>query len=101
MAQIPIPALCTWEFVKSNWDTLKAKLSQGVDSMGPIIGLIVAPLVRDDLMEDMKVFFKSKDTASFSQKLEQSMDQLAVKLKWANRDGEDVENWLRSKGYMF
>jgi len=86
--------------LKANWDAISAKLGDGMDALGPILSLVMTPLAREDLVEDIKKFFAEKDTKNFNMKLEQSLDALAVKLEWVKRDGDDVEDWLKSNGYM-
>jgi aminopeptidase 2 len=100
MSTNPQSAVHGWDFLKANLDAISAKLGSGMDALGPLISQVVTPLAREDFMEDIKQFFKDKDTKAFNQKLKQALDAMAVRLEWVRRDGDDVEDWLKSKGYM-
>lgn len=40
------------------------------------------------------------DEQKFDKFLMQSLDEIRGKVAWVERDGEDVESWLRKKGFL-
>ncbi|CAG8660596.1 21427_t:CDS:10 [Cetraspora pellucida] len=51
-------------------------------------------------LKDVEDFFSNKDTKDYLRPLQQSLEHIRINTAWLTRDKEDVENWLRTNGYL-
>ncbi|CAG8492685.1 19743_t:CDS:10, partial [Racocetra fulgida] len=51
-------------------------------------------------LKDVENFFSNKNTKDYLRPLQQSLESIRVNTAWLTRDKEDVENWLRTNGYL-
>ncbi|GAA5960989.1 hypothetical protein JCM3765_006493, partial [Sporobolomyces pararoseus] len=94
----PTTARLYWNWFKDNYDEIVKKFEVFYLSSN-----VCAPIssfsTREDY-EDVKAFFAGKKQAGYEQSLSQKLDAILSRIKWVERDSEDVEEWLRSKGYV-
>ena len=88
-----------WAWMKQNWSQINEKLGAGLAMMGILVSSTIRGLGTPEHLQDVEAFFKSKDTSHVELGLAQGVEALKAKIKWAERDGEEVEAWLVSKGF--
>ena len=88
-----------WDSMKTNWDVLVKRLPPGLSMLGSVVTLCTSSFTHRDQMADVEKFFANRSTKGFDQTLAQSLDSIRAKTKWVERDGEDVQEWLKSNGY--
>lgn len=86
----------------SNWTALEKKLPPGLGMLGTIVSICTSSFTQEEQSQKVRAFFEKdvKSTKGFDQTLAQSLDAIAAKSKWVGRDREDVEGWLKEKGYL-
>ena len=85
--------------MKHNWVQINEKLGGGLSYMGAIVSAAIRGLSKPDHVEDVETFFEKLDTSHVDLAVAQGIEALKAKIKWAERDGEEVNRWLMEKGY--
>jgi aminopeptidase 2 len=80
-------------------DALKKKSGEGIGMAGLAMHVTTKTLSTADYFKDVKDIFAKRDTSRYDQKLAQILDGIKARAAWVERDGLDVEGWLREKGY--
>lgn len=93
-----IEARFAW--MTKNWDLLVENLPPSMTMLSSVVSICVNGFTNDAQKAKVEDFFKDKDKKGFNRSLEQSFDSIQAKANWLNRDREDVENWLKQKGYL-
>ncbi|GMM29148.1 metallo-aminopeptidase [Martiniozyma asiatica (nom. inval.)] len=88
-----------WSWMQTNWDTIYKLLPPGLSMLGSVVQLCTSGFTSMAKYTEIEEFFKGKNTKGFDQGLAQSLETIESKAKWVERDGKDVEEWLKSKGY--
>ena len=88
-----------WKSMQANWDTLVKRLPPGLSMLGSVVTLCTSSFTHRDQMAAVENFFANRSTKGFDQTLAQSLDSIRAKTKWVERDGQDVQSWLKSNGY--
>ncbi|GAB7359225.1 hypothetical protein MBLNU230_g5884t1 [Neophaeotheca triangularis] len=89
-----------WTWMKENWDLLKKKMPPSFTLLGSVISMATSGFTHKDQLRDVEEFFKDKDQKGFNRNLAQSIDSIRAKQGWLERDGEDVEKWLKENKYL-
>lgn len=89
-----------WAWMKENWDVLKKKMPPSFTLLGSTVSMATSGFTKKEQLEDVEDFFKDKSTKGFDRNLAQSFDAVRAKIGWLERDGKDVEQWLKSEGYL-
>ncbi|KAH8805318.1 aminopeptidase 2 [Xylogone sp. PMI_703] len=89
-----------WSWLKSDWERLKRIFRGGIKSSAKIVHPIVLALGTKEQYDDVKAFFEGKDTSDFNSYLAQGLNALLAKIRWVERDRDDVKAWLESHGYF-
>ncbi|KAF2098761.1 hypothetical protein NA57DRAFT_39769 [Rhizodiscina lignyota] len=91
-----------WDWLTENWASLEKKLPPGLTMLGTVVSLCTSSFTQEKQAEMVKTFFEKevKSTKGFDQSLAQSQDAIKAKSQWVGRDREDVESWLKEKGYL-
>ncbi|CAG8538500.1 28782_t:CDS:10, partial [Racocetra persica] len=89
-----------WDFVKENWETFHDRYSKSLSLLAAIVKYGTDSFSTDADLKDVENFFSNKDTKDFLRPLQQSLENIRVNTAWLTRDKEDVENWLRTNGYL-
>lgn len=88
-----------WSWMKDNWDALEKKLPPGLTMLGSVVSICTSSFTSQEQINDIKDFFSQRSTKGFDQALAQSLDAIKAKSNWIDRDAEDVNAWLKQKGY--
>lgn len=110
-----------WEWLKENWDTILSQFPPSLGMLGMIIQLSMSSFCTEEQLKDVAAFFADKDTKvsfysskthnqsairtltllqGYDRSVQQSLDAIAAKAQWLKRDRGDVEQWLKSNGYL-
>jgi aminopeptidase 2 len=89
-----------WRWIQDNWLTLQKKLPPGLSMLGTVVQICTASFTKQEHIGEIKKFFSERSTKGFDQGLAQSLDAISAKAMWLGRDREDVESWLKARGYL-
>lgn len=88
-----------WKWLKDNWDEIYELLPPGLSMLGSVVTFCTSGFTKLEQKQDVIEFFKDKNILGFDQSLAQSLDVITTKINWANRDSENIKNWLIDNGY--
>ncbi|SAM58350.1 probable AAP1-alanine/arginine aminopeptidase [Ustilago bromivora] len=88
-----------WNATRDRWDVLSKRFA-GNFSLSRLIEYSFSAFSSEKDAKEVEEFFKGKDTAKFSMGLSQGLDAVRAKARWVERDGKDVEEWLKANGYL-
>jgi len=88
-----------WEWLKTNLERILDAVGHGMGGFKWMISILLGGLGTRVQWEDVKNFFKEKDTERYNVYLAQSLDMILSKAVWVERDSENVEVWLNENGY--
>ena len=89
-----------WKAMQMNWETLIKRLPPSLSMLSSVVQLCTASFTHKDQMEEVQEFFSKRSTKGFDQGLAQSLEAIRAKSDWLERDGRDVEGWLRDNKYQ-
>jgi hypothetical protein len=99
LAAHPVGRAIQWEFMKSNWDLVVAKLGNPI-VVDRFVGLSLKTFTDDAILSEIEEFFKDKDTHSFDRTLETAKDRIRGRSAYKSRDSAALKQWLSSNGYF-
>lgn len=88
-----------WEYTKSKWDRVHARLSVSNIVMDRWIKMGLAHYSDFSIEEDIQKFFKDKDTKAHERSLVVVSDTIKSNAKYKQRDEQLVLEWLKAHGY--
>ncbi|PMD12495.1 aminopeptidase-like protein [Hyaloscypha hepaticicola] len=88
-----------WEWLKLNLGRFLDAVGHGMGGFGWLVSVLLGGLSTRAQWEDVKNFFKEKDTERYNVYLAQFLDMILSKAIWVERDSDDVEVWLNDNGY--
>ena len=105
---LPLAALRThregieafWAWMKDNWERLVKKMPPSFTLLGSVVTMGTSGFTHEDQLKDVEAFFKERSTKGFDRNLAQSIDSIRAKIQTINRDGKDVEEWLKENKYL-
>ncbi|KAF2725507.1 hypothetical protein K431DRAFT_280881 [Polychaeton citri CBS 116435] len=89
-----------WAWLKAEWDTVTKRLPPSMTMLGSVVSMSTSSFTRPDQIADVEDFFGKKSTKGFDRDLAQSLDAMRAKRGWLDRDGKDVEAWLKQNKYL-
>ena len=89
-----------WQWLQDNWTTLQEKLPPGLTLLSSVVQMCTSGFTKKGKIDDIKRFFDNKSTKGFDQGLAQSLDSISAKASWLERDGDDIQKWLKANGYL-
>ncbi|KAL7931725.1 peptidase family M1 domain-containing protein [Trichoderma chlorosporum] len=99
LALHPTGRTLQWEFMKSNWDLVVAKLGNPI-VVDRYVGLSLKSFTDAAVLDDIEQFFKDKDTHSFDRTLETAKDRIRGRAAYKKRDAGALKQWLSENGYF-
>lgn len=88
-----------WQWMTENWDTLVERLPPSMTMLSSVVSICCAAFTKQEQLDRIQAFFSNKDKKGFDRSLEQSQDSIRSKINWLGRDRDDVEKWVKDKGY--
>ncbi|CAG8554273.1 15559_t:CDS:10 [Funneliformis caledonium] len=89
-----------WNFVKDNWDVIHKRFINFRALFGKIIKSSIELFSSEDIIVDIENFFSNRDCKGFERPLQQSIEKIRVNAAWLKRDSRDVEDWLKTNGFL-
>jgi hypothetical protein len=71
-----------------------------IDSLSLILGTSLDGLHSEDQVQDVISFFSTRETKSYQMVLDQKLESMGIRCRWASRDLDDVRSWLIKHGYL-
>jgi aminopeptidase 2 len=87
-----------WEWTRANWGKVEEAVPASMQAV--ILRLCLDGLSTESQIDNVKTFFAGCDTKAYDQALGQAMEAMGARKAWAERDGNDVREWLKEHGYM-
>ncbi len=87
-----------WEWAKANWGKVEETFPSSMQ--GFILGLVLEGLGSRSQIDEVKAYFASRDTRGYNQVLNQKLEGMEVRRRWAERDVDDIKHWLELHNYM-
>ncbi|CAG9953042.1 unnamed protein product [Clonostachys rosea f. rosea IK726] len=87
-----------WNWTKRNWDRVEKAVP--IDSLSLILGTSLDGLHSEDQVQDVISFFSTRETKSYQMVLDQKLESMGIRCRWASRDLDDVRSWLIKHGYL-
>lgn len=91
-------ATVLWDWTKENWGRIEASIPVNLRCM--VLGAVLDGLGTKEQVSDVRAYFESRDSREYRQVLEQKLEAMEVRRRWAERDAEDLKAWLSSHGYL-
>ncbi|EME48197.1 hypothetical protein DOTSEDRAFT_69971 [Dothistroma septosporum NZE10] len=89
-----------WEFVKSNWPTLKDKLGANMVVLERFLRVSLMKVTDDSIRQDIERFFADKDNRGYDRGLAVATDTIRGNAKYKERALEGTREWLSAHGYI-
>ncbi|KAI8683556.1 Aminopeptidase [Fusarium keratoplasticum] len=87
-----------WEFMKTNWDAVIAKLGNPV-VVDRYIKISLGAFTDVSVVDDIEKFMADKDTKSFDRTLGTVKDKIRGRAAYRERDAASLKEWLGANGY--
>lgn len=65
--------------------------------LGTIVTMCVSNFTTQAQADEVRAFFKGRETVGFDRALAQSLDSVQAKIAWVERDTKDVKEWLKTR----
>lgn len=86
-----------YKYFIGNFDEFNAKFGKNAWMFGNTVQSIIQGFASFDKLNEIKDFFKDKDTKEYQRPLQQSLESVHVRAKWVERDNENVRSWINSQ----
>lgn len=84
-------------WAKENWIVLETWLPSNL--LRQLIRLLFVNASTLEILDDLRQFFHSRNTAAFKQCLCQEIEKAVIRTGWIQREREGTLSWLRTAGY--
>lgn len=88
-----------WQCVTGQWDTIEAKTGGSTIAIERFARVTLQRYVTRKRADEMRAFFKDKDTSRFSQALGLALNAIEGNASWYERDEARVGEFLSAHGY--
>lgn len=89
----------SWEYMKTNWSTVSGKLAANRVVAERFIRLALSKYADESVADDIKSFFKDKDTGAYDRALVIVDDSIRTSARYKVRDEKLLLEWLQAHGY--
>jgi aminopeptidase N len=84
-----------WNYLKDNFDAIYERLNANEVVFERFIKFTLGRFASKEAHDEIKEFFKDKDTHSYFRALEQVLDGISANAAWVERDTADVDAFLK------
>ncbi|KAJ2904318.1 hypothetical protein MKZ38_008377 [Zalerion maritima] len=91
-------AITLWKWAEMNWDKIEEKAP--VNILGKIVSIILVGLHTEKQEAEVREFFAARDTTKYRLALEEGLERMRNRKRWAERDLQNVTAWLEKHGYL-
>ncbi|KAL8283054.1 hypothetical protein RB597_010437 [Gaeumannomyces tritici] len=89
-----------WKRIQEGWESeVVAKMGGNPVVLDRFVKLSLSKFTDASAIDEIDVFFASRDTSSFDRTLKTVKDKVRGRAAYRSRDAEALRNWLREKGY--
>ncbi|KAJ9288246.1 hypothetical protein DTO280E4_6045 [Paecilomyces variotii] len=88
-----------WDYMKSNWDAVAQRLSANNVVFERFVRMGLSKFADAAIGEDIKSFFKDKDTSAYERALVIVSDTIRTNSRYRERDEKLALQWLQAHGY--
>lgn len=88
-----------WEYIKSHWDAIAAKLGTP-EAISRILVTCLPAFTDAAAIEDIERFFADKDTNGYSATLATAKDVILNSSRFRERERDSLVTWLDEQGYL-
>ena len=92
--------IALWEWMTGNWTAIEKKAPPGLSMLSSIVQMCSSGFTSEKQEEMVRKWFEGRSTKGFDRAVEQSCDAVRAKAGWIQRDGGDVQGWLKGEGYL-
>ena len=89
-----------WQWFQDNYDLLIKKLPPGLSMLGNVVAMCTSSFTSQEKANEVRAFFEKVDTKGYDRSLAQALDSIQAKANWVERDAQDVETWLKERGWL-
>ncbi|KAG0243775.1 Aminopeptidase 2 mitochondrial [Actinomortierella wolfii] len=89
-----------WDFIRHHWDILYERHYHDLRFLDYFVMLSIGSFSSLERYQQVQAFFANKDTSGFDRILATCLEGVRRNIMWLERDRKDVENWLRTNGYL-
>ncbi|CAH1105398.1 unnamed protein product [Psylliodes chrysocephalus] len=86
----------TWQFIKENWDGIRAKFTAG-----PLLQNLIKQVTHDfatqQNKDDLEEFFSKNKNAWIDKSVQQVLESITVNVAWLKRDSQAIREYLSSQ----
>jgi aminopeptidase N len=86
-----------WEYLREQWEPIKARLDGGGFLLTRLVSLSTASLASDADAADVEAFFATRGTAGTVRTVAQSVEKVRAAAAWLRRDAAHVAEWLAAQ----
>ena len=87
-----------WRWAKKNWQKIDEAFHS--DLLRILVPVILGGLSTQSQLKDVKDFFDDRDTSLYNHILKQELERIEIRQKWAERDDDDLKQYLQAQGYL-
>lgn len=88
-----------WEYVKQNFDTIRARLGENMVVMNYFIRYGLNSFTDRETEKDITDFFAKKDNSGYDRALGLVLDTVRARASYRERDGAAILEWLKANGH--
>ncbi|OAA69681.1 aminopeptidase 2 [Cordyceps fumosorosea ARSEF 2679] len=89
-----------FEYMTGNWDLIVKNVGDNASLIGGVVAVAAGGATKAEQLSKIEAFFADKNTSAFDQTLNQVKDSIRARIAWLERDGADVEAWVKDNGYL-
>ncbi|KAI1313401.1 hypothetical protein EDD11_002668 [Mortierella claussenii] len=89
-----------WNFMRQYWDVLYERHCDDIGFLDYFVVLSIESFSTLERYREVQTFFANKDTSAYDRILATCLEGIRMNILWLERDCKDVEQWLRTNGYL-
>ncbi|KAG0307651.1 hypothetical protein BGZ98_010173 [Dissophora globulifera] len=89
-----------WNFMRHHWDVLYERHRGDIGFLDYFVVLSIESFSTLERYHEVQAFFANKDTSEYDRILATCLEGIRMNILWLERDCVNVEEWLRSNGYL-
>ncbi|KAF9196059.1 Aminopeptidase 2 mitochondrial [Haplosporangium sp. Z 11] len=89
-----------WNFMRHHWDILYERHCDDIRFLDYFVLLGIGSFTSLERYREVSEFFSNKDTSSYERILATCLEGIRMQILWLERDRRNVEEWLRTNGYL-
>lgn len=100
LAANPKTRLAHWEYIKTNWTTLREKLGGNMVVVDRLLRVSLNKFASREIGQDIAKFFEGKDNRGYDRGLGIVADTVSGNASYKERDEVSILEWLGKRDYL-